>query len=167
MSSPLSSSEGAVELGEVGLYRISLLLLRGSSPSSFLHIVHVDTRWLELLNQVGLLLVREHEIVAVLPKRSGPRADLSIMTTTDSVTHSDVDTNSDISEDDHSNNVNPQVGSKIQDDFGYFITRIPHRNSKSTPQDLLEALGEVDTLTGILTHLSTYPMFRSLVTLPV
>ncbi|RPB19914.1 hypothetical protein L211DRAFT_852788 [Terfezia boudieri ATCC MYA-4762] len=117
---------------------------------------HYDTRWLKLLNQVALLLVRENEIVAVLPKRSGPRADLSIMIMTDSDTDSDVDTDSDISEDDHSNNVNPLLCAKIQDDFGYFITRNPRRNSIPTPQHLLEALGEVDNLAGMLTYLSTY-----------
>ena len=43
-----------------------------------------DTRWLKLLNQIAMLLVREHEIVAVLPKWSGQQAHVNIIVTTDS-----------------------------------------------------------------------------------
>ncbi|KAF8430170.1 hypothetical protein EV426DRAFT_7400 [Tirmania nivea] len=48
-----------------------------------------NTRWLKLLNQIALLLVREHEIVAVLPKQSGPQAHVNIIVTTDSDSEED------------------------------------------------------------------------------
>ncbi|KAF8416438.1 hypothetical protein EV426DRAFT_721796 [Tirmania nivea] len=40
--------------------------------------------WLKLLNHVAQLLVREHEIVAVLPKRSGPTAHVNLLIASDS-----------------------------------------------------------------------------------
>ncbi|KAF8417546.1 hypothetical protein EV426DRAFT_622383 [Tirmania nivea] len=49
--------------------------------------------WLKVLNHVAQLLVREHEIVAVLPKRSGPTANISLLVATDS-SSDDVDTDS-------------------------------------------------------------------------
>ncbi|KAF8422238.1 hypothetical protein EV426DRAFT_575281 [Tirmania nivea] len=39
--------------------------------------------WLKLLNYVAQLLVREHEIVAILPKRSGPTAHVNLLVATD------------------------------------------------------------------------------------
>lgn len=45
------------------------------------------SRWLKHLNCVARLLVREHETVAVLPKRSGPDAHLSMVVATDSSKH--------------------------------------------------------------------------------
>ncbi|RPB23424.1 hypothetical protein L211DRAFT_868565 [Terfezia boudieri ATCC MYA-4762] len=43
----------------------------------------VNPDGLRFLNQVASLLVREHEVVAVLPKRSGPQAHVNVMVTTD------------------------------------------------------------------------------------
>ncbi|RPB20005.1 hypothetical protein L211DRAFT_852715 [Terfezia boudieri ATCC MYA-4762] len=114
---------------------------------------HVDTRWLKLLNQVAQLLVREHEIVAVLPKRSGPLANLSIMVTTDSDTDRDASVNIDVNVVD---SPDVEVGRKKQEDFGYFVTRNPRRGSTPIRQDILEALQEVDTPCGMLAHLNAY-----------
>jgi len=43
-----------------------------------------NTRWLKLPNQIALLPVRRHEIVAAPPKQSGPQSHVNIMVTTDS-----------------------------------------------------------------------------------
>lgn len=50
--------------------------------------VHPDSDTLKLLNQLALLLVREHEIVAVLPKRFAPQG-LQVMVSIDSDSDSD------------------------------------------------------------------------------
>ncbi|KAF8432623.1 hypothetical protein BGX38DRAFT_1225260 [Terfezia claveryi] len=50
------------------------------------------SRWLQHLNCVARLLVREHEIVAVLPKRTGSDARFSMVFTTDSSSDADSDT---------------------------------------------------------------------------
>ncbi|KAF8419769.1 hypothetical protein EV426DRAFT_614761, partial [Tirmania nivea] len=44
----------------------------------------VSQTWLKLLNHIAQLLVREHETVAVLPKRSGPTAHVNLFVATDS-----------------------------------------------------------------------------------
>ncbi|KAF8415721.1 hypothetical protein EV426DRAFT_629160 [Tirmania nivea] len=49
----------------------------------------VEREIFKLLNQVALLFVREHEIIAVLPKRSGSQAHVNVMVTTDSESDSD------------------------------------------------------------------------------
>ncbi|KAF8431133.1 hypothetical protein BGX38DRAFT_358973 [Terfezia claveryi] len=85
-----------------------------------------NTRWLKLLNQIALLLVREHEIVAVLPKQSGPHAHVNIMVTTDSD-----------SEEDHSlHSQDPQPPPPAK----YLVTQNPTSDSPDSPTPTADCL---------------------------
>ncbi|KAF8458450.1 hypothetical protein BGX38DRAFT_1256654 [Terfezia claveryi] len=106
---------------------------------------------LELLNQVALLLVREHRIVGVLPKRSGPKAILELLVATDSESDSpDIDANTET----------PQT-TKL-DATKYIIVRNPRRNPPTDPAIshdstvILQHLDGVATGQQLLAHLNIY-----------
>ncbi|RPB19109.1 hypothetical protein L211DRAFT_853513 [Terfezia boudieri ATCC MYA-4762] len=91
--------------------------------------------WLKVLNHVAQLLVREHEIVAVLPKRSGPTAHVNILIATDSSSNDD------------------DVGSTE----GYLIARNPRFNSpESGPGNPLGKLVIISSYQEMLLYLDSH-----------
>ncbi|RPB21192.1 hypothetical protein L211DRAFT_840942 [Terfezia boudieri ATCC MYA-4762] len=88
--------------------------------------------WLKLLNHIAQLLVREHEIVAVLPKRSGPTAHVNLVVATDS--SNDDEDSAD----------------------GYYITRNPRSKSPEHFPNSLGQLLSISTEDAMLNYLHTY-----------
>ncbi|KAF8457387.1 hypothetical protein BGX38DRAFT_1157815 [Terfezia claveryi] len=116
------------------------------ASSTSRHYTRADSTWLKVLNQVAQLLVREHEIVAVLPKRSGPTAHVSLMVTTDSDSEGDGD-----------ETASPTSGKLLG--TNYLISRNPRDDQSSTalnPTDALNVLQEVSTMDGMLTYLNQH-----------
>ncbi|KAF8417583.1 hypothetical protein EV426DRAFT_622635 [Tirmania nivea] len=105
---------------------------------------------LKLLNQVALLLVREHEVVGIVPKRSGPKAIIELLVATDSDTDSpDADVHVDVKE--------PVRTTKLNAN-GYVVVRTPHKEVVVYPNsdDVLNHLGAAATEQQVLVHLNTY-----------
>lgn len=103
-----------------------------------------DSAWLKVLNQVAQLLVREHEIVAVLPKRSGPTAHVSLMVTTDSDSESDME-----------GAASPTSSTLLE--TNYLIAQNPRNDQSSKaldPTGALDALQKVSTMDSMLTYLN-------------
>ena len=115
----------------------------------------VSSDALKFLNLVALLLVREHEIVAVLPKRSGSRAHVNVIVTTDS----DSDPDEPCTGDDSIREVN-----RLPLGVKYLVTRNPRDDSppgkRSNPgvmaSEVLRALAKVTTLKGMYEYLIKY-----------
>ena len=105
-----------------------------------------ERTWLKVLNQVAQLLVREHEIVAVLSKRSGATADVRFMVTTDSDSESD------------SERAAPSTSSTMLK-TNYLIAQNPRDDQPpKTPNhgEALEALQQVSGMDGMLTYLNDH-----------
>jgi len=121
------------------------------------------TSLLKVLNQVALLLVREHEIVAVIPKRSGSDAHVNIMITTDS--DSDRDAEEDRPNGHYPGHEDEGWDSHSEEDTtplegAYFVTRNPRNHSgHNTPthSSALRALAVVGTPDEMFTYLNEYP----------
>ncbi|RPB21245.1 hypothetical protein L211DRAFT_889995 [Terfezia boudieri ATCC MYA-4762] len=91
--------------------------------------------WAKVLNHVAQLLVREHEIVAVLPKRSGSTAHVSLLVTTDSSSDDD----------------------DLLSDEGYLIARNPRFNSPDPcPGNPLAKLVSVSSHHDLVLYLHKY-----------
>ncbi|KAF8439598.1 hypothetical protein BGX38DRAFT_1273267 [Terfezia claveryi] len=106
----------------------------------------VDSAWLKVLNQVAQLLVREHEIVAVLPKRSGPTAHVSLMVTTDSDSESDFEGAASLT-------------SSTLLETNYLIAQNPRNDQSSKtldPTEALNALQRVSTMDSMLAYLNDH-----------
>ncbi|RPB18101.1 hypothetical protein L211DRAFT_854467 [Terfezia boudieri ATCC MYA-4762] len=87
--------------------------------------------WLKFLNHVAQLLVREHEIVAIIPQRTGPTARISLLVATDSSSDDD-DVAANSSSDDYEVAVNSSTDDDHRDSItGYLITQNPRFNSHS------------------------------------
>ena len=103
--------------------------------------------WLKLLNHLARLLVREHEIVAALPKRSGADADVNIMVTTDYNTH----------------RTEPVKESTTRAEASYPVTQNPqgvsrprHQLQHPSSDDALAVLKTVDNITDLFEYLMLY-----------
>ncbi|KAF8418675.1 hypothetical protein EV426DRAFT_704463 [Tirmania nivea] len=92
--------------------------------------------WLQHLNSVAQLVVREHEIVAVLSKRAGPGAHFSMVFTTDSSSDTDSDTD-------------PAAIRKN----GYILTRNPTRSPPPTIRKILDSV--IDRMASALKLVSS------------
>ena len=91
--------------------------------------------WLKLLNQVAQLLVREHEIVAVLTKRSGAAGSISLLFTADRSTDDD------------------------EDPLEYLVMRNPRRKPSPGPQSAehpTESLHAIETKNDLLQYIYTH-----------
>ncbi|KAF8422235.1 hypothetical protein EV426DRAFT_606640, partial [Tirmania nivea] len=125
----------------------------GSQDVDSTYQYNADT--LKFLNQVALLLVRDYEIVAVLPKRSGAQAHVNVMVTTDS--DSDPDEPSTGEDSTHEAN---KLASRVK----YFVTRNPlndsppskKSNASAIEAEVLSALEKVTTLKGMYEYLIKY-----------
>ncbi|KAF8431368.1 hypothetical protein BGX38DRAFT_340231 [Terfezia claveryi] len=109
---------------------------------------------LKFLNQVALLLVREYEIVAVLPKRSGSQAHVNVMVTTDSDSDLDELNTGDLVQD----------ASRPSPRIKYLVTRNPRNDSPSGKSsnasantvEVLHALEQVTSLPNMYEYLVKY-----------
>ncbi|KAF8421705.1 hypothetical protein EV426DRAFT_196340 [Tirmania nivea] len=118
----------------------------------------VNASMLKFLNQVALLLVREHEIVAVLPKRSGSQAHLNVMVT--------IDSDSDPDEPSTQENAMQQTDKEkcIQGAVKYLVARnLPNEslggkrsNASAITAEVLRALEPVTTLKDMYKYLMKY-----------
>ncbi|KAF8421536.1 hypothetical protein BGX38DRAFT_1240068, partial [Terfezia claveryi] len=99
--------------------------------------------WLKSLNHVAQLLVREHEIVAVIPQRTGPTARINLLVATDS---SSDDDEHNLSDEDDKDSV-----------AGYLITRNARFNSPSpSPGNPIRKLVDIRSHQGMLQYFNTY-----------
>ncbi|KAF8423512.1 hypothetical protein EV426DRAFT_114667 [Tirmania nivea] len=125
------------------------LLYAASNAGTPRHRNATDSTWLKLLNHIAQLLVREHEIVAVLPKRSGPNAHVSLVVTTDSDSESDSERTQ----------RTPSPASSTSLETSYLITRNP-RNDRLpevlNPTQALQALEQVSNMDDMFTYLNNY-----------
>ena len=114
---------------------------------------NVNTRWLKLLNHVALLLVREHEIVAVLPKRSGPQSHVNIMVT-------DCSRSSSGGEDyGHLRSKDPQHISTPGEtpQTKYFVNRDAHFSAQtSTASHAIRGLETAETQASLMEYLNSH-----------
>jgi len=115
---------------------------------------------LKFLNQVALLLVREHEIVAVLPTRSGSQAHGNVTVTVDSNSDSDPDENSTKEDSMHQANIEKTVPLGNN----YLVTRNPRNdsppgrksNSDTMTVKVLRGLAKVTTIEDMYKYLIKY-----------
>ncbi|KAF8429312.1 hypothetical protein BGX38DRAFT_1233440 [Terfezia claveryi] len=130
--------------------------LKGSHDTNSCKKANADI--LKFLNQVALLLVREHEIVAVLPKRSGSQAHLNVMVT--------IDSDSDPDERSTQENAIQQADkqSSISGGINYLVARNPRNdspigkrsNASAITAEVLGALELVTTLKDMYKYLIKY-----------